>query len=182
MTNAFQLLGLPARLTLADESVAEAYREAGRRLHPDAGGADGEFAALREAHAILSSPSRRLLHWLELRGGSAAMRGSIAAELMDLFSEVGEVMRQAESVIRRREAAKSALGRALVENDTQSCREAVSRALERVEAGIGAIRSEFGRIEHTSAPDEAEVGRAARDLAFLEKWRAGLRACFGRLV
>ena len=148
--DAFQILGMRPQLLLRDEALREAFREAGKQAHPDAGGGDGEFAVLREAFAVLSSPSRRLRHWLELRGTPGEVRGCIDTALMDLFAEVGAVSQRAEELIRKRDEAKSALVRALLEGQTQVCREAVERAISQVETMIrrecAAFQKRTGRI------------------------------------
>ena len=180
VTDAFQILGLEPGLVISDETLRETYREAGKRLHPDAGGGEGEFAALREAFAVLSSPSRRLMHWLELRGMPGEMRGTIDPAMMDLFSEVGAVTQQAETVIRKRDEAKSALVRAMLENETQLCRELLGRAISMVESEIARECSQFPELEKSS--DRKVASLVARNLAFLEKWRVGLRGCYSRLI
>lgn len=182
MTNAFQILGTEPRLVLSDETLRDLFREAGKRAHPDAGGGEGEFAALREAFAIVSSPSRRLRHWLELRGTPGNVRGSIEGSLMEVFSEVGAVTQQAEACIRKREEAKSVLVRAMLEGETQICREAVETAISKVEGLIDRECRSFQEWENSEAPDIEAASKAARNLAFLEKWRAGLRGCYARLV
>ncbi len=182
VTHAFQILGLEPALALADETVRAAYREAGKRLHPDAGGRDGEFAALKEAFAVISSPSRRLGLWLELRGTRADVRGTIDPSLMDLFAEVGRITQQAETVVRKREEAKSILVRALLESETQSCREMVAQTISLVETAIERECARFSHFENATEVDLEVASTCARSLAFLEKWRAGLRACFARLV
>lgn len=182
MSDAFQLLRLEPGLVFSDESLRDAYREAGKRAHPDAGGGEGEFAALREALAVVSSPSRRLRLWLELRGSQGDVRGTIATGLMDLFAQVGAVTQQAETVIRKRDEAKSALGRAMLEGETQRCRESVERAIAAVEAEIDRECAIFPVLEQSGQADPMAVSEAARNLAFLEKWRLGLRSCFARLV
>lgn len=182
VTDAFQILGMEPKLVLSDDALREAFREAGKRVHPDAGGGEGEFAALHEAFAMLSSPSRRLRYWLALRGTPGEVRGSIDNSLMDLFAEVGAVTQLAELVIRKRDEAKSALVRALLEGETQVCRESLERAISEVETTIARECAMFPELESSEAPDIEAAARAARNLAFLEKWRTGLRACFGRLV
>ena len=182
MTSAFEILGIPSGLVFTEDGLREAFREAGKRVHPDAGGKDGEFVALREALAVISSPSRRLRHWLELRGTPGEVRGSIDPSLMELFSAVGAVTQQAETVIRKREEARSALVRAMLEGETQVCREAVEQAISRVEKQITRECSEFPKLEAAVVVNVEHASEIARNLAFLEKWRAGLRACFSRLV
>lgn len=182
MIDAFQILGIKPQLVLPDERLRDAFREAGKLAHPDAGGEDGEFAALREAFAVLSSPSRRLRHWLELRGTPGEVRGSIENSLMDLFAEVGAITQRAESLIRKRDEAKSALVRAMLEGETQLCREAVERAISQVESRIADECAGFTDFETAVEFDLEIVSKAARNLAFMEKWRAGLRSAFSRLV
>ena len=180
--NAFEILGIEPRLTIDDETLRGAFRDAGRTAHPDAGGGDEAFARLREAFDIVSSPSRRLKHWLELRGTPPETRGTVDPALMDLFSEVGAATQQAESLLRKRDGTKSALGLALLERETHSCREAVERNLRLVESAISRECAVFPEIESAAAPDVNAVSKTARNLTFLEKWRGGLRGVFSRLV
>lgn len=180
--DAFERLGLEARLVISAEELSAAYRDAGKAAHPDAGGGEGDFAALREAMAVVSSPSRRLRTWLEIRGAAADLRGTIEAGLMDLFSEVGAVTQRAELVIRKREEAKSALVRAMLEGETQVARESVEMTILRVEGRIGEECATFPELETAVEPDAAAASQTARNLAFLEKWRVSLRAIYSRLV
>ena len=180
--NAFEMLGIEPRLELSDEAVRDAFREAGKLAHPDAGGAEESFAKLREAFGIVSSPSRRLRHWLELRGITAEARGTVDAEIMDLFTHVGQTSQRAEALIRKRDQTQSALGRALLERETQGCREEVERAIMRVKHAISRQCASFPDYENATSPDHAALSTTFRNLAFLEKWRTTLRGVFSRLV
>ena len=44
--DAFELLGVPRRLEVSEGELRAAFREAGKRVHPDAGGCEAEFAKL----------------------------------------------------------------------------------------------------------------------------------------
>jgi len=180
--NAYQRLGIEPRLMLDPASLRTAFQDAGKQAHPDAGGGEQEFSALREAHAVLASPSRRLMHWLELQGIKADPRGPVDPRVMDLFTEVGTVSQRAEALIRRRDEARTALGRALLENETQSCREAVEQAITTIEQAISDQCHAFPSYEQAARPDAAAAAITARNLAFLEKWIITLRALFSRLV
>lgn len=182
MRNAFEILGMPQRLVIDAETLNVAFREAGRTAHPDAGGGDDEFAKLREAYEIVSSPSKRLKHWLILRGSPAETRGAVDPPLMDLFSEIGGVTQRAEALIRKRDETKSALGLALLGPETHACREAVEQALVLVEDAIIRECSALPAIEQAASLDVGAASKSARNLAFLEKWRTGLRGVFARLV
>ena len=182
VTNAFEILGLEPRLTVDEEALRSAFRESGKCMHPDAGGEEDEFSKLREAFEIIASPSKRLKHWLDLRGTPAETRGTVDPPLMDLFSEVGKVTQRAEIVIRKREDAKSALGLALLEHESHICREAVEKAIGLMDAAMANECATFFEMENAAQVDLEGASKTARNLAFLEKWRAGLRSVFSRLV
>ena len=179
--DAFELLGLPRRLEISENELRAAFREAGKRVHPDAGGSEAEFAKLQEAFLTLASPSRRLKHWLALTGQAGDDRGAIAPGLMELFGKVGDVLQRADALVRKRDEAKSALARALLEGETHVCREAVESMIDDVETAIAGESSVFPQIE-TGETTPEQAGQIVRNLAFLEKWRANLRERFARLV
>ena len=182
MRNAYQTLGIPERLVVSEAELAAVFREAGARTHPDAGGAEDDFAELRWAMAILTSPSQRLRHWLEIRGCQVDPRGTVDAGLMDLFAEVGALSQRAEALVRKRGEARSALGLALLEPETQECREAVESLVAAVERAIERETAGFPELERAEDPDAGALSETVRNLAFLEKWRASLRSLFSRLV
>lgn len=176
------MLGITPRLVISEEELRAAFREVGKSAHPDAGGGDERFARLCQAMEILTSPSRRLRHWLELRGMEVDPRGVVDAALMDLFGKVGETTQRAEALIRKREETKSALGLAMLERETHLCREAVEQAIGMVEAAILTEVDHFSGIETSETIDLNAVSKSVRNLTFLEKWKAGLRSVFSRLV
>jgi curved DNA-binding protein CbpA len=179
--DAFQFLSLPRRLDLSEEELRSAFREAGKRLHPDAGGSEADFSKLQEAFGLLSSPSRRLKHWLALQEIPGDERGSISAGIMDLFGEVGTVLQRGDSLSRKRTEARSALARAMLESETQSCREEVERMIAIVDGKIAEQTAAFTNFDPGTLASEV-AWTTVRDLAFLEKWRAKLRECFSGLV
>jgi curved DNA-binding protein CbpA len=182
MIDAFQRLGLSPCLVLPTEVLSDAYREAGKVMHPDAGGAEDEFANLRNAFVILSSPAQRLKCWLSLRGNAIELRGSVDAKLMDFFSKVGALTQQAEGFVRKREATQSALGLAMLESETQQCREDVEAAIAELDLMIAAECAYFPGFEIAPSLDVPVALQVLRNLTFQEKWRLGLRACYSRLV
>ena len=182
MSNAFEILGIAPGLTFSEETLRSAFREAGKLAHPDAGGGDDEFARLREAFEIVASPSGRLKHWLDLRGTPVETRGAVDARMMDLFAEVGEVTQRAETLIRKRDEAKSALGLAVLEGESHRCREAVEKAIGLGDTAITGECLVFPQIETAGTPDVEAASKTARNLVFLEKWRSALRGVFSRLV
>lgn len=173
----FLTLGLAPRLVISVDELREAFRAAGSRHHPDAGGTSEDFTKVQEAFARLSRPSKRLRAWLEVRGISGEERGAISPGLVDLFGRVGTVLQQADAVTKQREAARSALAKAMLESAVQGVREALEITLEEVGAALEAQAAGFPEIEE----GRGDPWRTARDLAFLEKWQAELKSRFAGL-
>ena len=195
--NAFDALGLPQRLTLTQEEIETAWRAAGKAHHPDAGGDEQKFSVIREAKATLASPASRLAHWLEIHGENPDPRGTIDAEIMDLFAPVGEVVQQADALARRRATATTALGQAMLEGETLRTRENVEAMITRIDAAISTQCVPFSQWEsNESAPAVKEKSppaakekspptaqaAALRNLRFLGKWKRALMAAYAGLA
>lgn len=179
--NAFEALGLPQRLTITPEELDNAWRAAGKDHHPDAGGDERKFTALREAKATLASPASRLAHWLDLHGQTPDPRGTIDAGIMDLFAPVGHVVQQADALARRRAAATTALGQAMLEGETLRMRDDVEAMVTRIDHAITTQCAPFPLWESgESAPDVQAA--ALRNLRFLEKWKRALMAAYAGLA
>lgn len=173
----FQQLGLEPRLAISEAELREAFRQSGKSAHPDAGGSGDGFAQLQQAFARLASPARRLRSWLEARGMTGDERGAISPALLDLFGRVGTALQQADGVAKRRDSALSALAKAMLEPAVQQAREALEDALAPVAAAIQAEEARFPELE----AGQGDPWRTARDLAFLEKWQAELKARYAAL-
>lgn len=180
--DAFDLLGLPPRLALDEEILASACREAARHHHPDASGATDRFQQLQDARAILSSPSRRLRLWSLRRGLEPDPRGSVSPGLLDLFGEVGQLSQSLEALLRRRESARSALSRALLEGESLALQEELEAMLARLERELSCRCERFPEFDASPTPPGPDLALLGRDLAFLEKWRRSLRHFYSRLV
>lgn len=175
--NPFATLGLEPRLEISEEQLREAFREAGKRDHPDAGGTGEEFSKLQESFSLLSSPSRRLRAWLEAQDRHGEERGAISGELVDLFGKVGAALQQSDTVIKRRESARSTLAKAMLEPAGQAALEALEAVLDEVSGLIRGLEEEFPLIEAGGG----DPWRTARDLGFLERWRSELKNRFAGL-
>jgi hypothetical protein len=182
MKNAFERLGITPCLVISEAALREAFRAAGKLGHPDAGGEVGDFRELQEAFSLLLSPARRLQQWLIWRGFSLDSRGSINPALMDLFGEIGTVTQRTEAHCRKRDDVKSVLGIAMLEGETQLCREAIEAAISKVESSITRECQCFAGWEALEPIDADTATEVSRNLVFLEKWQASLRAGYSRLV
>lgn len=176
--NAFECLGMRVALTVSTEGIRDAFRVRAADLHPDGGGDEGEFAALREARDILESPAKRLREWLRVKGLEADGRGTIAGELVDFFQKVAETGADAEAAIKSAAEAQSALAKGMAEVRLMGAREKVKALLAEIEAEISGRVGKFLDIEK----GESDAATVMRDLVFLEKWRGAMRSLYGRLI
>lgn len=179
--NAYDVLGLPQRLTLTAAEIDTLFREVGKTQHPDAGGDEQRFALLRQARVTLTSPASRLAQWLELQGQTPEPRGTIDPAVMDLFTTVGEAVQEADALARRRLAATTALGLALLESETLRNRERIETMIAKVDAAIASQCSPFASWE-SNPPDSEQAATTLRSLRFLEKWKTSLMAAYAGLA
>lgn len=175
--DAFAELGLERRLALSGEEIRQAFREAGKQRHPDAGGESEDFAKLQEAERILSDPGGMLRHWLELEDIEGDMRGAVSSGLMEVFGKVGGVLQEADALIREREAASSALAKAMLEGRTQACREKLEELQAVLEIHTDGLIGDLPLVEQGLVDGWA----LARELSFLGKWKAQVRERFAAL-
>lgn len=176
--NAFVKLGLEVRLVISEEEIREAFRARAADSHPDGGGDEAEFTALREAREILEKPSKRLREWLSVKKVEADTRGTITGDLVDFFQKVAEAGGGAEAAIKSADEAQSALAKGMAEVRLMGAREKVKALLAEIDAGIAARVAMFSEIEK----GESDAATAMRDLVFLEKWRGAMRSLYGRLM
>ena len=176
--NAFEIIGLPEKLSFSDEEIRDAFRKMAADLHPDSGGDEQAFAALQAAQETLLSPGRRLKAWVAVRGLDVDTRGQIEGMLMDLFQKVSERGSEAEALIKQNARAQSTLAKAMIEIKLITQREKVKDLLVEIEDGIRSRTDGFAKAEE----GELDIGKMMRDLVFLEKWRATLKGIYGRLM
>ncbi len=176
--NAFEKLGLQPTLLLSDESLREAFRNKAALSHPDSGGDEADFTAIREAQELLASPAKRLREWLQIRGAEITERGTISTELMNLFQKIAENGSISETTIKKAATAQSALTKGMAELELMKQCETTKLLLSDVEREISTRVDQFALIEQ----GELNPSALMRDLIFLEKWRSSIRGLYGRLI
>lgn len=174
--NAFEVFEIAPSAVVDGEWLGGRYRELASEAHPDAGGDKARFEEVGKAYEVLRSASGCARHFMEVRGVPYDSRGSVGAELMDLFMVVGDVLQRVDGFLRRKEGTASALGRALLEGESMEMQELLEETQGRVEAAEGELVRRLG-----DGVDDGELGQVVRDLAFLEKWRGQLRSRYGEL-
>lgn len=182
MIDHFAILGQPRRPWLDSEKLRDAFHELSATLHPDvAGSGDAtQFAQMNAAYIVLREPAARVRHLLELDLPRSLERSYAIPEILAaLFGEIAPLRGRFEAFLRRRNAASTAIARALLASEEQPLRadlSAIAQTLERVQHG--ALDQLRAIDEEWSAANESPAARLASlhaELAFLAKWNAQLR-------
>lgn len=171
MTSYFALLGLPETLILEAASVEDSWRTLTRNepsgsLEPD----------LNRARATLLDPVTRLAHWLELRAPDARVDRTIEPALMDLFSEIGPVIKTTDDLLNRHRKATTALARAVLTREAIAAQLRIQQLLQRLQALKTSLIERFDAIEAAVGNgcfDEAT--KSLGQLKFLSRWEEQCR-------
>jgi len=164
--DAFAEFGLERRPWLEPEVVRARYHELAAIRHPDKCGGDSvPLVRLNEARGILSSPSTRLRHLLNLLPGSVSVGEKFQPDF-EMFSRVGMLVRQAEQISEKKEASagSEALGKAISEMLA-----VIAHRLEVLEESVRRLDSRWPGVS------PGEMVMPAEEIFFLEKWRKSLR-------
>ncbi len=181
-TDPFQALGLAHQLVIAPEKLEEVIRSASKAAHPDAGGDAEDFERVRKAGDILKSPPLRLKAAVQLAGGNPSGRGSVPGEVMDLFSPVAEGLQAVEKFIADRAAARSELGKAVLDAQIPTLKQNLERLQERLGELGNQVAERFAQFDEAGWEASREsMAEAARALTFLGKWQGEIRAATGKL-
>ncbi len=178
----FSRIGLPRKLDLNASELEEELRQLAKSAHPDAGGDAEEFSEISKAGDLLKVPVSRLKVALELSGADLAGRGSVPAEIMDLFSPVAAVLEEVRSFVSERERARSVLGKAVLDAQVP----VLKRKLEELTTAVGDLeerqRERFPEFDQRGWENcLAEMEEAYRALLFLGKWMGQLREATGKI-
>ena len=174
--DAFAELGLRRLVDVDAEMIEAKWHELSRCVHPDAEGGDADrAAAVNRAHQLLAQPGSRLRHWLELHDRSAR-DAAMDDQMMTFFSKVGGVLQTADDVLKKRAAATTAMGRAILATAEWESQADLQSLLGELGEAIAAAIARFPEID--AAGERGEFGVAestAASLGFFEKWQAQIR-------
>lgn len=180
MVDCFELLGLPPRAALDEAVLQTAYLAATKMAHPDQAGGDAKLSAdLNAALETLKSPVTRLKHLVEMRSGLGWRAIPLEPGLMSLFEKLGPLLQQTSAFLARKQAATSALAKALLAPEEMRLREALESLNESIEEEWQRLEALLPECdERLAAGDEAawkDVQAMLAKFAYLTKWRAQIR-------
>lgn len=174
--NAFDTFSLEPHLAIDLDRLKVLYQNLAAANHPDSGGNKTEFERINQDYQTLLSPAKRLKTFMETKGIEHDSRGAVSNDLMDLFMQVGSLVQEADSFIRKKSAATSVLAKALLEGESMELQDKLSELIAKIEAQQETIT----QVLSTEFPYD-QLPQIARNLAFLEKWQAQLQQRYGAL-
>ncbi len=180
MADFFELLSLPPRAVLEDELLQQAYLNATRSAHPDQAGGDALLSAnLNAALEALKSPVTRLKHLIDQHSQTAWRAIPLDDGLMGLFEKLGPLLQQSAAFLARKQAATSALAKALLSSEEMRLRESLESLNEDIEVQWQQLEAELPACDARIAEADASVWPDLQALqarfAYLAKWRAQIR-------
>jgi len=179
----FDVLGMRRALWVSPEGVRARFQEVSREHHPDAAGGGGGYDDVVGAAAVLQDPAKRLPHWLELHGVAYDARSTPpSAWVADEFPRVAALVHDAQQAVAKREAAGSALGKAVASRAVVEVNDRIVGMLEQLRERGLELDAELRAMEDAGEADVGVVSRCAVDYGFLGKWISQLRSAMASLV
>ncbi len=161
MADYFELLSLPPRAVLDDAVLQQAYLKATRTAHPDQAGGDALLSAdLNAALETLESPVTRLKHLIDQHSQTAWRAIPLDDGLMGLFEKLGPLLQQSTAFLARKQAATSALAKALLSSEEMRLRESLESLNEEIEVQWQQLEAELPASQDEEAT--RQVGRWRR--------------------
>ncbi len=180
MADFFALLSLPPCVVMNEDVLQQAYLNATRLAHPDQEGGDALLSAdLNAALEVLKSPVTRLKHLIEQHSKTPWRAVPLESGLMSLFEKLGPLLQQSAAFLSRKQAATTALARALLSSEEMRLRESLEALNEQIEEQWQQLEAELPSCdERLKSADEsvwADLQALQAKFAYLTKWRAQIR-------
>ena len=180
MADCFDLLGLPARAALDEAELQQAYIAATKAAHPDQAGGSVQLSTdLNAALELLKSPVTRLKHLIDSRSGIGWRPIPLSAEMMSLFENLGPLLQRSAQFLTKKQAASSALAKALLASEEMQLREALEALNEAIEDHWQHLEAQLPGCDAQIASGESQVWSDLQAIqaqfAYLAKWRSQIR-------
>lgn len=200
----FALLGQTRRPWIDPDTLKAAFLEISAGAHPDRvpaatsperEAATRRYAEFNAAYNCLRDPKQRLLHLLELElGAPPANVQDIPAGTMDLFMEVGQNCRQADSILAGKARQASPLLQAQWFEQGMACAEKLGALQQRIHlrrdellAELKAMNAAWNAAPPTASPARAgalplrRLEEIGRELSYITRWSAQIHERIAQL-
>jgi DnaJ-domain-containing protein 1 len=180
MTDYFILLQQPRGPWLDLEQLKQKYHELTLARHPDRALADADrreadsfpysFAEITEAYRVLADPKLRLQHLLKLQDYDAPADSSIPADLLDLFSRIGNFFQATDGLLQKSQATQNALARSLLQPEILAARREAEDILGQVRVLHHDAIAQTRALNESWSEALPAVALLSRRLAYLTRW------------
>jgi curved DNA-binding protein CbpA len=180
MPDFFALLSLPPSAALDEDQLQQAYLSATRLAHPDQTGGDLMLSVdLNAAQETLKSPVTRLKHLVEQHSQTAWRAVPLESGLMSLFEKLGPLLQWGTQFLARKQAATSALAKALLSSEEMRLRESLEGLNAEIEVLWQQLESALPACDRRIAQADPDVWSDLQALqakfSYLAKWRLQIR-------
>ena len=184
MFSCFALLDLERRPYLDPAVVKASFQERAASVHPDGYGTTREiadFAAVELAFRTLRDPKLRLQHLLDLEfpGVRTAAPATVPAVLAELFTPANLLIGRVDAFLGRRNAAGSAVARAMMGREQLALRAEVESWQETLRHHELALQEDLRSADQfwtlAGERDSAKLLRLHQSFAFLTRWNEQAR-------
>ena len=190
--NHFARFGFEPKPSIDLDALKERFLAQCAAQHPDKAAdkstAEGDFQELNRAYNVLRNSRERLLHLLELSGGSGQQQiQEVPPVALEFFSDIAACMKRADALLKEKNGSNSPMlkvqlmQKGLEEIDAmQSLQGRISSSIKAVEDSLLDLNGEWSRVPSEAAMKRAREAAAA--LGFLERWNAQLQQRIGELT
>ena len=179
MTDYFALLDQPRRPWLDADALKEKFHKLSATVHPDRvhnldaparEQAGTRYVEINAAYQCLHNPKSRLAHLLLLESGSKPgdLR-TLPEDVVQLFGEVGAVLRETNALIAEKAQAASAILRVGLLEKAMPQLEKISRLQADIQSRLAGMTDELRALDRDWENSLADPARRAAALMSLEK-------------
>ena len=178
MTDCFALLQQPRQPWLDFDQLKQKYQELTLAQHPDRALADRReadsfpysFAEITEAYRVLTDPKLRLQHLLKLQGHDAPAESAVPADLLDLFSRIGNFFQATDGLLQKSQTTQNALARSLLQPEILAARREAEEILEQVRALHEDAIAQTRALNESWTQALPAIASLSRRFAYLGRW------------
>ena len=177
MTDYFALLQQPRQPWLEPEQLKQKYQQLTLAAHPDRARSDEsalDFATITEGYRVLRDPKLRLQHLLKLEGHEVSGGQSVPDEFIEIFSQIGTLVRTSDNLLERSANAQNALSKSLLRAEILDGQRQTQEALTKLERLQEDILEETRSLNKTWTNESAtalpKLSDLQQRLAYLARW------------
>lgn len=170
MTDCFALLQQPRQPWLEPDELRERYHQLTLAAHPDRDRASLDFAAVTQAYRVLTDPKLRLQHLLKLQGHDAPAESAVPADLLDLFSRIGNFFQATDGLLQKSQTTQNALARSLLQPEILAARREAEDILGQVRALHEDAIAQTRTLNESWTQALPAVASLGRRFAYLGRW------------